>query len=230
MKKIFFSLILLLSIVPSAFCYITDYDLKGNSLGGTKIMGNLKVQMKAKAKRLSGVIVYQEAGNPMPDMDEKEIIIDYKKNKKYFFSMESGQWLSSSLKDDYALIDNNSINVAVKKNARKITATININNPPEFGGKQKYTINLTYSLSSPVKEIKQIKTYGKSNGLSVLSMFIDNEKIIEALGSKLGDDRYRIPVIWQIILSQDGQTKLDVKGIIQAILPIPVTDRILKRD
>ena len=107
MRVIFITLILMFIIVSSVFGgpgLLADYKVDGTSIGGTKLQGNLKVMMKPQLKRLTGNIFYQEVGNPFPDLNEKDIIVNFKKKKKYIFTTESITWFTSSLAPDPVLI------------------------------------------------------------------------------------------------------------------------------
>ena len=85
MRFVIIILISIFSIISIAFGdlgYITDYDVEGTSIGQTELLGNLKVSMKPQAKRVTAEIFYQEAGNPFPNLDEKDIFVDFKNKKK----------------------------------------------------------------------------------------------------------------------------------------------------
>ena len=215
MRTIFITLIFIFNIIYCAFGdpgILADYNLNGTSIGGTKLKGNLRIMMKSQANRLTGNIFYQEAGNPFPDLDEKDLIINFKKKKKHIMTSEAMDWYSSSLTDDYEIIPDSKISISIKKTSKEITAIINLNLASELGGKQKYIIKFTYTSTGPGGEESVLKQINQPTGAGVLSMFIDNEKIIELLSKKLLNNKYKIPEKFQITWKQNNKTQLDVKG------------------
>jgi len=227
MRIIFLTLIWIFSVISYSFCepgLLADYTMNGTSIGQTKIQGNLKIIMKTKLKRLTGNIFYQEVGNPFPDLDEKDIIVNFKKGKKHIYTSESADWFTTSLADDSALLDERKISISINKKSKEITATIKMNFVPEFGGKQKYIIKFKYSSATPSNEANELKEIGKPTAVGILSIFIDNERLIELLAKKLPLDNFRIPSKFHIIWKQGGSTKLDVKGTLNVKMNIAFDD------
>lgn len=197
--------------------YILDYDVSGFSIGQTKIQGNLKMLLKQQAKRVSSSLFYQEAGQPFPNLDEKEIIVDFKNDKKYHYSADSDEWLSAPLSEDFSILDEKKVKINLSKTPKEITAVMDMSLAPEFGGKQKYTIKLSY-INATSSEVNEFKKIVKPSAVDFLSMFIDNEKLIDLLNKKIIDDRFRIPDKFQVNWQQNGKDKLKVNGSLQVKL------------
>lgn len=202
---------------------LADYSIEGISIGQTKLKGNARIMIERQTKRITANFFYQEVGNPFPDLDEKDIIVDFKKGKKHIFTSESGEWLTSSIEDDYTLLDEKKVKIIIKKSANKIIARITMDLEPEFGGKQKYIIRFSY-LKPSGSEVNELKKVNKPSGIDFLSLFIDNEKLIELLSKKMAENRYRIPDKFKLIWEQSGEKKLDIKGTLKAKSSIIFSD------
>ncbi len=220
--------VIFFSISP-VFCetgYLADYSFSGTSVGGTKLKGNLRVMLASEKKRLTGNMFYQEAGNPFPDLDEKDTIIDFSKGKKYIFTSESGDWISTSLEDEYSLISKKKINIKIVRKKSNIIVTINLELPETFGGKQQYKIEFYYSKEVLSSEDTQIKSFSKTSVIDFLSSFIDNEGIIKSLEEKMGQDKFHSPDKFSIVWTQGNKEQLNVKGslIAKSIIPLSNDD------
>lgn len=226
MKVISITLIFLFSIITVISAnpgILADYSIEGISIGQTKLKGNARIIIELQAKRLTANFFYQEAGTPFPNLDEKDIIINFKKGKKYIFTSESGEWLTSSIEDDYSLLDEKKVKITIKKSGKDIITKISMDLEPEFGGKQKYIIRFSY-LKRPSSEVNELKKINKPSGIDFLSLFIDNEKLIELLNKKMAANRYRVPDKFKLIWEQDGEKKLDIRGILKAKSSIMFSD------
>ena len=200
------------SLAYSNFGLLADFNINGISIGQTKLKGNLKVQLKPDLKRIIGDIFYQEPGNPFPELDEKDVIINFKTGKKYLFTSSSEQWLTSSIDDDYSMLDEKNVKITVVKKPKVITTTIIMKQPPEFGGNQKYIIKFKYKSIKLSEEDNAVKKYKNPTAIDILSIFIDNEELIKLINNKLPKNNFRIPDIFSIVWYQGSKVHLNVTG------------------
>jgi len=219
MRTIIISLILILSVITSSFAgtgLLADYKVNGTAIGDTTLQGNLKVMMKPKLKRITGNIFYQEAGNPFPDLDEKEVIVNYKKSKKHLYTSGAGEWFSSPLSDDGAMINANQVTITVTKTPttkpKEIKAYIKLNLPTAMGGNQSYRVKFTYDKRTPDNTDKKVKEIGNPTAVDLLSVFIENEKIIELLSKKLPTDNFRVPKTFSVVWKKGKTKQLSVRA------------------
>ncbi len=211
-----FPLLLISTNIKADNGYLVDYSINGKSLGGTEMRGNLKFLFKNGIKRITGNIFYQEAGNPFPNLDEKDIIVNFDKDKKTITTSESGDKLTVSLDGDFTSIPDNKIKVDIIQSSSKIAAVINVDAAPEFGGKQKYIIYIKFKGAPDENEINNLKKIKKPTALGFISIFIDNEKIIDILNKSIGDEIYRIPDSFSVYWQVNNKKQLDVTGKLES--------------
>jgi len=152
------------------------------------------------------------------------LIIDFKNKKKKIFTPETAEWFTTSLSDDANLIQPKKVKIIINKSSKKINAIVNLNFKPSLGGKQKYKINFTYNNSTPQQEDLILKNFHTPTAVDILSIFIDNEKLIEMINKKLSQNNYRIPDKFEIIWEQDGKQKLNVKFNLKAKLKMDLSE------
>jgi len=189
---------------------VLNYKLKGESLGQTGIRGKFRVLFKPKMKRLTGSIYYQEAGSLFPNLDEKDIIIDFNTRTKEYFTRESRSWLSTPLATEYALVKSRNIKVTSRKVKKGVKTIVRLTMKRKLGGKQKYIITFTYNDSRPEKVNDELKKYKKPSAADILSIFINNEKIVNEISRRSLIRKYGIPDTFSIKWQQKGKTKLNV--------------------
>ena len=189
---------------------VLNYKLKGQSIGETGVRGKFRVLFQPNIKRITGSIYYQEAGAYFPSLDEKDIIVNYAQKTKEYYTKESRSWLDISLANEYALIKSSSIKVTSKKIKNEIKTTVNLNLKASLGGKQKYIITFIYDSLEPEKVSDELKAYKKPSAADILSILINNEKVISEIAKKSLIRKYGIPDTIKVVWQQKGKTKLDV--------------------
>ncbi len=203
--------------------FLVDYDVAGISIGNTKIKGNIRVMMKKDIKKITGNIFFQEAGQPFPDLVEKNVMIDFSKGKKSITTGDIKAGVTTDIEDDYKLIKNNEVKISAKKDADKANIVIDIKSPPEFGGEQKYIIEFEFNKSLSQQELGQMSKYPKPTATGLISFFTDNEKLIEFVNMKLGNYKYMFPSKFFIKWEQNKIVQLEVTGTLKSKVAMDLT-------
>ena len=215
MRKRIIVLFFILSLIPFLFGelgFIYDYTIEGEGVGRTKIQGSIKIQMIPDSKRLTCDFFYLEAGNPFPDLNEKDIIINYSKNEKSIFISEFNEWIDSQVDLDFDVIEDDKLTITTSKDGNDVSVIIAVEQEPEFGGKQKFSILLTYPDKSPKAESDAFKQFKKPLGADFLSIYLDNEKLVEVINKNLGVDAFRIPEKFTLRHESEGEIQVNVRG------------------
>ncbi len=227
MKRFFCFIFLFISFLPMLIWgeegVVADYDFNGKAIGATKLKGNMKILLKKGVKRLQGNIFYQETGNPFPDLDEIDIIVNFKKGTKYIYTSEAGKKITTSLKDEFNLIKKEEITLHVKKYKNMFIARANINIPPELGGNQQYMIKFEYT-DRRGEEEAVLKKIIQPSAIDIVSIFVDNEKIVDILNKNLVEFKNKLPEKFLIKWIQNNTVKLNVEGKIKAGFTMDLTD------
>lgn len=189
---------------------VLNYKLTGQSLGRAGIRGQVRALFQPKMKRITGSIYYQEAGSIFPNLDEKDIIIDFNRKMKNYYTSESRSWFTTPLAAEYTLINNNSINITSTKFKNSVKTIVYLNLQSSLGGSQVYTITFTYNDTKPDKVNIELKKYIRPTIADILSIFINNEKVIEEISKRSLIPKYGIPDTFTVIWQQKGKTKLNV--------------------
>ena len=184
------------------------YTVKGNSIGKTTLRGKCRVLFQPAMKRLTGSIYYQEAGNPFPDLEEKDIIVDYTKKKKEYYTKDSRSWLTIPFAHEKA----SRVKVKVRKVKKDIKITVTASLKKSQGGKQKYIITFSYEGKKNEKTNLELKKYKIPSPADILSLFINNEKIIAKIAKKSIIKNYGIPDKFKIEWYQKKKKKLHIEG------------------
>ena len=224
MKKILFSLIFILSnffisMLYSNNGYLADYNFTGFSISKTKVKGNFKFMFINTIKKISGNTFYQEPGNPFPDLVEKVVKVDYKNNKKIITTSDAEEPITFNLKDDYTMLNDKNIKISSSQQGNKKTIMVSLNLPEELGGKQQYIISFIYESSTDdIKNINNITAAG------FLSLFIDNEKIINLIGDSLKNDKFKFPSNFSLIWKAGKNEKLNIKGVLESEINMDLSE------
>ena len=209
----FFSIVLFgLSNLTAGSGILLEYEVDGTAVGGTTLLGNLKVLLQNNMKRMTGNLFYDEPGAPYPTLDEKDLIVNFAEKKKYLKTTDSGTWGDESLSDDYSMIKDNELSITIKPgaNASVVIAVVKVSLPADFGGEKVYVIKLTYKDTS--KDAKLFTDFKSPAALDFLSIYLDNEKIINALNKKLAEYKFKIPQSFSLVAGQKGKEYLNIKG------------------
>jgi hypothetical protein len=230
MKKIIFliPLLVLSNLYAQQNGFIMEYKLDGSMIGNTKIDGNMEIIIKPHAKRITGNIVYEEPGNPFPTLDEQDILVDFDAAMKYHKTSESHGWMSGPLNADYNSLSDGSIKKSVQKEKGKDIVKVGITLPQSLGGYHTYTVELSWSKPAVAGEIQTFTKVGRPSATDLLSLFIDNEKIVEEIGKLAGDNRYIIPDSFTVTLEQDGKVQQTTKGVLRSKIVLVASDKWFK--
>ena len=211
---VFFFSVLLLGL-PQVFAgsgILLEYEVDGSAVGGTTLLGNLKVVMQNQMKRLTGNLFYDEPGAPYPTLDEKDLIVNFSEKKKHLKTTESGSWGTESLSEDFSMIKDNELNVTVTPGNSSVTAVVKVSLPADFGGEQIYVVKLTYKDSDASQDAKLFSDFKVPTGIDFLSIYLNNEKIVQALNRKLSNYKLKIPKTFTIVARQKGKEFLSITG------------------
>jgi hypothetical protein len=228
MKKILASLVCFAFLAGvrlfAADGYLLEYETSGRHIGGTKIEGNLKIIFKNGTKRLSGATVFYEPGNPYPNIEEKEIIVDLPGKKKLFYVADAGQWTSTDLNGDFVLITDQKVKTEYVRNGSTAVLKIAIQLPVLLGGPSLYTVTYTYGKDSG-KDAPRVKAISNPGPADVIGFYMDNQKFAEIIAQRLGEDRYQIPEKFEIVCEQGGKVAFDITGKIRVAQGMNLSDR-----
>jgi len=204
--------------------YLMEYETSGVHTGGTRVEGNLKIILKNGVKRISGTLVFYETGNPYPNIEEREVIVDIPSSKKYFITEGLGQWNSLDLKGDFNLLKDDKIRVEYNKTGNTALLKLSVNYPVLMGGTTVYSITYTYGKDANRDKIR-LQAIGKPSPSDIAVYFLDNEKIADTIQQKLGEDRYNIPEKFRIVCEQAGKISFDITGTLRSAQPLNLADR-----
>jgi len=218
MKIIIFILsffFLLHSSLFSGVGVVLNYKIRGQGLGQAQVRGKFRAVFEPRIKRITGAIYYQEAGAVFPELDEKDLIVDYNQKMKFYYTKESRDWLTTPLSSELSLIKPSQVSVRSSKNKNKLKIIVNLNLPTRLGGRQKYIITFIYNEKKPDKVYNELKGYGQPNISDILSIFIHNERIVNQIYHKSAIKKYGIPDSFHVVWKQKSKIKLDVTGTLK---------------
>lgn len=209
---ILFSFTLLLGSVKvsASSGILLEYEIEGSAVGGTTLLGNLKIIMQNQIKRLTGNLFYDEPGSPYPTLKEKDLIVNYTDKTKALKTTDTGSWSTDPLSDDFSMIKDNELSVTLKSgsSSSSVTAVVKISLPADFGGEKIYVIKLNYADT----DSNLFSEFQYPTGLDFLGIYLDNEKVVDSLNKKLSAYKLKIPKSFTIVAQQKGKDFLNITG------------------
>jgi len=208
---IFFFLTLLLGSVQvsASSGILLEYEVEGSAVGGTTLLGNLKIMMQNQIKRLTGNLFYDEPGSPYPTLKEKDLIVNYTDKTKALKTSDTGSWSTDPLSADFSMIKDNELSVSLKSTSpSSVTTVIKISLPADFGGEKIYVIKLNYEDN----DSNLFSEFQYPTGLDFLGIYLDNEKVVDSLNQKLSAYKLKIPKSFTIVGQQNGKDFLNITG------------------